>query len=125
MANEQLMNHIVGRILHVCPTEMIVLFGSYARGDHDKSSDVDLVVVTSRKVARKSVERQIRSSIHRYGIKSDILIRTKSELEEEMAVKGGFLKSVFPGGKVLYKKTNFFLAELNDLYYFRNEDYLE
>lgn len=103
MVNSQLMQHIVGRILNICPAKLIMLFGSYARGDQNQYSDVDLIVVTNKKIQSKKVARQIRSSIHRYGVKSDILIRSKAELKAELAIKGSFLESVYSRGKILYK----------------------
>lgn len=109
MAETQLMKHIVGRILNVCPAEMIVLFGSYARGDQNEFSDIDLIVITRRKTHQKQLARQIRSSIARYGVKSDVLIRTTEELSSELLVKGSFIYSVFSKGKILYKKDTFFL----------------
>ncbi len=111
MAESKLIQHIVGRILNVCPAEMIVLFGSFARGEQNENSDVDLIVVTRRKMPRKKVERQIRSSIKRYGVKSDILIRSMEELNAELAVNGSFLQSVFPRGKIVYKKDGFSLQD--------------
>lgn len=34
------------------PTERIVVFGSKARGDDDAESDIDILVITSRRISR-------------------------------------------------------------------------
>lgn len=34
------------------PVEQVVLFGSRARGDHSEESDIDLLVLTSRRLTR-------------------------------------------------------------------------
>lgn len=38
---------------HVAPVEEIVLFGSKCRGEDDRESDIDLLVLTSRPLARR------------------------------------------------------------------------
>ena len=42
----------VGVLRDVLPVEEIVLFGSKARGDDDRESDIDILVLTERPVSR-------------------------------------------------------------------------
>jgi predicted nucleotidyltransferase len=57
MAPEQLaaLREIKQRLLEKCDIKALVLYGSFARGQADEESDVDLLVVTTRPLTR--VER--------------------------------------------------------------------
>ncbi len=61
----------------------IILFGSRARGDFDKNSDWDVLIVIKENLNRKEKEKTaetIRKAIARFLIPCDVIIRSESEL---------------------------------------------
>jgi predicted nucleotidyltransferase len=67
---------------HISPLK-IILFGSRARGDFDKDSDWDVLIVIKEKLARKEKEKiaeTIRKTIAKFLIPCDVIIRNESEL---------------------------------------------
>jgi predicted nucleotidyltransferase len=54
------------------PIEHVILFGSKARGDDDEYSDIDLLLVTSRKLHWKE-EKTIVDLLFDVGMKYDVL----------------------------------------------------
>jgi len=74
------------------PVKHVILFGSKARGDSDKDSDIDLFLVTERPIHWK--ERQsIVHALFDLGMKYDVIFSILDAPEEE--VRGGMF-SAFP-----------------------------
>src|SRR4051812_40704890 len=53
--------------------EQVVLFGSKARGDDDEESDIDLLVLTARKVTRDERDRMI-SAIYELELRLGVVV---------------------------------------------------
>jgi predicted nucleotidyltransferase len=82
----------------------ITLFGSYARGNPSKDSDVDLLILMEgRQVHDKAL--QIRRRID-FGFPVDLLVRSPSELRQRIAWGDGFLVEIEKNGKVLYEASD-------------------
>ena len=81
--------------------ERIVLFGSYARGDADEDSDVDLLVVMpfEGKGARKATEIRMRA---RPGFPVDLIVRTPETVRERLKLGDFFLREAVEEGRILY-----------------------
>ncbi len=89
------------RIVRDFEPERVILFGSHARGDAGKYSDVDLLVILpfEGKSYRKSAE--IRSRV-RSDFSMHLVARTPEEVERRLALGDFFLQEVMEEGKVLY-----------------------
>jgi len=81
--------------------EQVILFGSYARGDADEDSDVDLLVIMpfEGKGARKAAEIMNRVSP---GFPVDVLVRTPDTVRERIELGDFFLREIVREGTVLY-----------------------
>jgi len=90
------------RIVEGFHPERVILFGSYARGDANEDSDVDLLVVMpfEGKGARKAAE--IMKDI-RPGFPVDVLVRTPETVRERIELGDFFLREAVQEGKVLYE----------------------
>lgn len=82
--------------------QMIVLFGSMARSDHDEASDIDLIIVyeTDKRFLDRLEELYMSWNIPKAV---DILAYTPSEYES-MAAESGFLQKVLSEGQVIYER---------------------
>jgi predicted nucleotidyltransferase len=89
------------RIAREFHPERIILFGSYARGDADEDSDVDLLVIMPFEGtgARKATEIRKRT---RPGFPIDLIVRTPETVRERIELGDFFLREAVEEGKVLY-----------------------
>lgn len=60
----------------------VILFGSYARGDADKGSDLDLMVVEKDIPDRAQEYLRLHSAVGYLGVGVDVLIFTESEFNK-------------------------------------------
>ncbi len=84
--------------------ERIILFGSYAYGQPDKESDVDLLVVMPA-YSEWSKATRIQEAID-IPIPWDLIVRTPERLERRLRWGDQFLQEIVTRGKVLYAKSN-------------------
>ncbi len=81
--------------------EQIILFGSYAYGQPNADSDVDLLVVMP---AADEVSQAIRiRDVVRAPFPMDLIVRTPQRLERRLAWGDWFLKEIVTQGRVLYE----------------------
>ena len=82
--------------------EKIILFGSYAYGQPDLDSDVDLLVVMP---ARNEIDQSVRIYLAvETPFPVDLIVRTPRRLERRLKWGDWFLREVVGQGKVLYEK---------------------
>jgi len=92
----------VRRIVAAAKPSKVILFGSYARGEADEGSDLDLMVI------EPSVENvgQEMVRLHRaagdIGIGIDVLVYSEEEVARRGQVPGTLLYWALKEGEVLY-----------------------
>lgn len=83
--------------------ERALLFGSYARGEADEESDVDLLVVERSELP--FVERGRRHApVFRLGVGVDLLVYTPEELERLRSEGSAIVERAEREGVVLYER---------------------
>ena len=97
---------IVEAIVKELNPQKIVLFGSFAYGDPDKGSDIDLLIVmeTNEPFHKRwaKVCRLVREQ--RKGIPFSPFVFTPQELEERLRIGDPFFHEIERKGEVLYTK---------------------
>ncbi len=80
----------------------VLLFGSYARGEQNANSDVDLLIIMPfiGRSAVKSAEIRLRT---RPMFPVDLIVRTPGAVEKRIAMGDGFIRDAIEHGKVLYE----------------------
>jgi len=99
-------NEVVYRIANNFNPEMIILFGSYAQGNPNKDSDLDLLIIQNTNLPRHKRGLDIRLSLIGTKIPIDILVYTKEEFENEKNEKSSFLNSAIKTSKILYERVD-------------------
>ena len=67
---------IVRRIVNACQPEKIILFGSYARGDHGPDSDLDLLVIIPEVESNREESTRLRGKLMGMLVPVDIIVVT-------------------------------------------------
>lgn len=94
--------------------EKIILFGSYAYGNPNDSSDLDILVVTgddfipSSFSEKSKIYLRIASSISEFRkkIPIDLIVHTKEMHRKFIELNSMFARELLTNGKVLYEKNN-------------------
>lgn len=100
-----LVEYIVQKIVREISPEKIILFGSYARGDYDQDSDLDIFVIHEGPEPNRKIRRRIEAALWGRRFPMDLIVRSPREVEWNFKAKNPFyLYHVFQDGKVLYEK---------------------
>ena len=103
MLTQETIQIAVDRILAVAKPNKVIMFGSYARGNANEYSDLDLMVVEPE-VSNKSDEMiRLRSAIGSIGVGVDILVCSETEAKRRGQVPGTVIYWALKEGKVLYE----------------------
>ncbi|MCX6150427.1 MAG: nucleotidyltransferase domain-containing protein [Ignavibacteriales bacterium] len=107
MYSETLKN-IVEDIVSEAKPEKIILFGSFARGEENENSDIDLLIIEkspfSKKRSRRKEIQRIREKLSKYKISKDILIYDEKEFEFWKDSLNHIIGSSLRNGKILYER---------------------
>ena len=102
--NEELLQTITTRITEAIRPQKIILFGSWARGERDPHSDIDLLIIQESNLPRPQRYAQVRRLFWGMGFPMDILVYTPEEFARYQSVPGSFTHTVAREGKVLYAR---------------------
>lgn len=95
---------VVKRIVNNINPEKIILFGSYATGNFDFDSDLDILVVKETEEPRHRRGRKIKR--HLRGLKTpiDIIVCTSEEIEKHKDISSSLIKNILEEGEILYER---------------------
>ena len=75
----------------------IKLFGSKARNDAGQDSDYDILVITNKPFSPREkfpLKTKIRKELLKFGIRSDILIQSKKDIEIKKKLPGHIIRGI-------------------------------
>lgn len=99
---EGVLADIARRITDSFHPQQIVLFGSYAYGEPDIHSDLDLLVVMDSDEPIAQRIRRVAEVARVPFLPMDVLVYTSEEITERVAKGDPFITEVLQKGKVLY-----------------------
>ncbi len=87
--------------------EKVILFGSQARMDSDKNSDIDLLVITSPtysfgKGNRRKLMVEMDRALRGLDYARDIIILSSYEFEKDKMIAGTIARYAFKEGRIIY-----------------------
>jgi len=101
----QVIEDAVQQIVSRFKPERIILFGSYAYGQPNPESDVDMLVVMETSFKETEQATRICQAIdYHFGL--DLIVRTPGNLAKRINMGDAFLREVVSRGKVLYEASN-------------------
>ena len=103
MLNSKALQQITTKVADAAHPTKIIVFGSYARGQADEGSDLDLLVIEPFVSNKREEMVRLRLAIGDVGIGVDILVYSEEEVREWGSVPGGALFTALREGKVTYE----------------------
>lgn len=101
---ESLIRQIVDRIVREFHPYSVILYGSYARDDHQSDSDLDLFVVMESDLRRDLRSVAICKLFGDRHFPLDVIAYTPSEAEVSLARGNPFIREIMEEGRVLYAR---------------------
>jgi len=94
----------VSAIVKTARPRKVILFGSYVRGEMDRNSDLDVLVVTGEDVLDNRKESvRIRRALRGIPFPLDIIVVTESQLREYAEIPGLIYREALRTGTVVYE----------------------
>ena len=79
------------------PQAEVLLFGSRARNENSSDSDYDILIITDTTLLPKekiTLRTNIRKSLLKIGIRSDIIIQGKQEVDQKKKLPGHIVRKI-------------------------------
>ncbi len=100
----ELIDYVVAKIVREIQPEKIILYGSYARGDYHKDSDLDLFIVKDGEESSRMLERKVDRLLDGRLFSLDVRVRKSEEVAWNFRAQNPFyLHHIFKQGKILYE----------------------
>ncbi|MGI0029287.1 MAG: nucleotidyltransferase domain-containing protein [Nitrososphaera sp.] len=103
MITEQTLQETVRRIVATSHPKKVILFGSYARGEADEGSDVDILVIEPEVSDKHAEMIRLRSAVGSIGAGVDVLVYSEAEVEARKDWCTSPIYWALREGKVLYE----------------------
>lgn len=92
----------VDEVVRQFQPERVVLFGSYAYGQPNEDSDVDLLVIMPHPGAGIEQAARIRQTI-RAGFPMDLIVRSPAAIRKRVKMGDSFIGEILEKGQVLHE----------------------
>jgi len=104
MIDKTAISNIILRIANNVNPDKIYLIGSYANGNANEDSDIDLLIVkeTNEPKYKRSIE--IQRLLIGSKMPVDILVYTNEEFEKEKAKSYSFINSAIKEARLMYER---------------------
>ena len=104
VAAADMIPEMVDRIVREFDPEQIILFGSHARGDAHRWSDVDLLVVFREVTDRRELSIAIQMLLHDLFVAKDIIVTSTEDLRRLGTEIGTVHRRALSEGRTLYDR---------------------
>lgn len=103
MTIQEFINFVLEKIISFYTPEKVYLFGSQARGNASKDSDIDFLIVKDSTKPKRQRALKFRKTLRgNYVYPVDILVYTPSEFQNEQSIKGTIAYHASKEGTLLY-----------------------
>jgi predicted nucleotidyltransferase len=103
----EVLPEVVDRLVREFDPDRIYLFGSYAWGEPDEDSDLDLLIVVDHLRETPHKERvRARLCLRDVGIPKDVLVQTEESVRRRARVAASLERMILDRGRLLYERRN-------------------
>lgn len=89
------------RIAEAAPGARVILFGSHARGDADRHSDLELLVVEAQVSHEGEESVRLRRKLRGLGISADVIVVSEQHVRDWGEVRGSLVHAALAEGRTL------------------------
>lgn len=106
MKSDKYISLIVDELKNISP-EKIILFGSYAYGQPDDESDIDLLIIkdiepTEIRNVRLNIKLKLWDLVKKWNIPVDIIVDSQERINQRIEEGDMFYKEILTKGNVIY-----------------------
>jgi predicted nucleotidyltransferase len=98
---KRILKKITKELSKISDVKVVILYGSFARGEYTSRSDIDLLILTTKRETQREVQNKIIKLESEIDRNIQPTVRTISELQK---TDSGLLQNIFKEGKILYLK---------------------
>ena len=95
---------VVQRLVALAHPRRIILFGSYPRGEMDRDSDLDVLVVTDELASPRADSARLRRALRDISMPMDLLVIPHSTLEQLRHRADLIYREASDKGQVVYER---------------------
>jgi predicted nucleotidyltransferase len=96
---------VVRRLVEVAQPRKIILFGSYVRGETNRDSDLDVLVVTGNDIVNPRAESvRLRDCVEDIDMPMDIFVLPENKFNELRNTPGLIYREACEQGRVAYEQ---------------------
>ena len=106
MIKQAVIDGIVERVVKAAQPQKVILFGSAARGDMDRHSDLDFLVIIRDDEDLDAVERRIYTGLRGKEVPVDVIVASTSTIARYKNSHALVYKPALREGKVMYESPN-------------------
>jgi uncharacterized protein len=99
---EEWLGEVTRLLVEAAHPEKIILFGSYARGDFDEDSDLDLLIILPTVVDRFEEMIRLRLVLRDIPMPIDVIVYSRADVEERQHLRGTMLYHALREGRILH-----------------------
>ena len=103
LKNQKKLDKVVKLIVKKFKPKKIILFGSYAWGEPNKDSDVDLFIIKETDNTRRTA-MNIDGSIFPRPFPIDLIVYRPQDVKRRIKMNDFFIKNITNKGQILYEK---------------------
>jgi len=96
---------IVERITKEYQPKKVILFGSYAYGEPTEDSDIDILIVTQRRLNSAEIYKLRHELLRDFSISVQLISVSEEEFTETKDIVGGITYPASKYGEILYEKS--------------------
>lgn len=104
MITERVVQSMTERIVNAFSPERVIVFGSWARNEVTKDSDIDFLVITPYTGSKRDIQAAMRRELKGYGVPKDVIVASKEEIAQKKDLLGNIYKAALQEGKVVYER---------------------
>lgn len=105
MSKQQQIDALISEIVSGYQPQKIYLFGSYAKGNQNENSDIDLFIVKDTNKRKLERNREVRKCIKTYPQNGlDVFVLTPAELKQGLQQVVNIGKEAVTTGKLVYER---------------------
>jgi predicted nucleotidyltransferase len=101
MFSEAVIAEAARRLSAAAPGAKVILFGSHARGDAGRGSDLDFLVVEPEVEDAVAESVRLRRTLRGLGVFADVVVISDQDAEEWRDVRGSLIHAALADGRAI------------------------